>query len=82
MNRLSLGPIPKVELVRLAITVPAPLKADLDRYAQLHEQAWGEKTDAAALIPHIVGAFLAKDKEFQRACKTNNAFRSGVKKND
>jgi hypothetical protein len=69
MNRLSLGPIPKVELVRLAITVPAPLKADLDRYAQLHEQTWGEKTDAAALIPYIVEAFLARDKEFQKSLK-------------
>lgn len=69
MNRLSLGPIPKVELVRLAITVPAPLKADLDRYAQLHEKAWGEKTDAAALIPHIVETFLARDKEFQKQRK-------------
>lgn len=69
MNRLSLGPIPKVELVRLAITVPATLKADLDRYAQLHEQAWGEKIDAATLIPHIVETFLARDKEFQKQRK-------------
>jgi hypothetical protein len=81
MNRLSLGPIPKVELVRLAITVPVPLKADLDRYAQLHEQTWGEKTDAAALIPHIVGAFLARDREFQRALKNSKEFTSGEGKN-
>jgi hypothetical protein len=74
MNRLSLGPIPKIELVRLAITIPAPLKADLDRYAQLHEQAWGEKTDAVTLIPHIVEAYLVRDKEFQRLLKTKNSF--------
>jgi hypothetical protein len=69
MNGVSLGPIPKIELVRLAITLPAPLKADLDRYAQLHEQAWGEKTDAAALIPHIVETFLSRDKAFQKQRK-------------
>lgn len=66
MNTLSLGPIPKIEQVRLAISLPKPLKVDLDRYAELHEQAYGEKIDSATLIPHIVAAFLAKDREFQK----------------
>lgn len=69
MNTLSLGPIPTLETIRLAISLPAPVKADLDRYAQLHEKAWGMKTDASALIPHIVETFLARDKEFQKQSK-------------
>lgn len=79
MNKLSLGPIPKLELVRLAVTLPAPLKADLDKYAELHEQTYGEKTDASALIPHIVQTFLTRDKEFQKTQKNNNDLSKGAK---
>lgn len=69
MNKLSLGPLPKTELIRLAITLPAPLKTVLDRYAEVHARTYGQKADAAALIPHIVETFMARDKEFQKLLK-------------
>jgi len=67
MNRLSLGPIPKADMVRLAITLPTTLKEDLDAYAALHAETWGESVDVATLIPHILTAFLARDRGFRRA---------------
>ena len=38
---LRLGPIPKNDVVKPTITMSSRLKADLERYAQLHAEAWG-----------------------------------------
>ena len=35
-HRLSLGPIPKPDAVKLTIALSAELKAQLDAYAQVH----------------------------------------------
>ncbi|THF67579.1 DUF2274 domain-containing protein [Pseudothauera nasutitermitis] len=42
------------------------LKADLDRYAALHAQAYGEAVDAMTLIPHMLEAFMAGDRGFKK----------------
>lgn len=42
------------------------LKVDLDRYAALHAQTYGEAVDATALIPHMLEAFLAGDRGASR----------------
>ncbi len=66
-NKLRLGPLPKTENLRLTFTCPAGLKADLERYAAVHSQAYGEKVDALTLIPHMLEAFMARDRVFRRA---------------
>ena len=58
-KKLRLGPLPKTESVKLTFACPASLKTDLDRYAALHAQAYGEAVDAATLIPHMLEAFMA-----------------------
>ena len=58
-KRLRLGPLPKTENVKLTFACPASLKADLDRYAALHAQAYGKAVDATTLIPHMLEAFMA-----------------------
>ena len=45
---------------------PASLKADLDHYAALHAQAYGESVDAVTLIPHMLEAFMAGDRGFKK----------------
>ena len=65
-KKLRLGPLPRTESVKLTFACPASLKADLDRYAALHAQAYGETVDAATLIPHMVEAFMAGDRGFRR----------------
>ncbi|WP_343240238.1 DUF2274 domain-containing protein [Stenotrophomonas sp. G106K1] len=42
------------------------MKADLDHYAALHAQAYGEAVDAVTLIPHMLEAFIAGDRGFKR----------------
>jgi len=61
-----LGPLPKTESTKLTFACPASLKADLDHYAALHAQAYGEAVDAVTLIPHMLEAFMAGDRGFRK----------------
>ncbi|GAA3990269.1 MAG: DUF2274 domain-containing protein [Diaphorobacter nitroreducens] len=63
-KKLRLGPLPKTESTRVTFSCPISLKAELDRYAALHAQTYGETVDAAALIPHMLEAFMAGDRAF------------------
>lgn len=65
-KKLRLGPLPKTENLKLTFACPVNLKADLDRYAALHAQAYGEAVDAEKLIPHMLEAFIAGDRGFRR----------------
>ena len=65
-KKLRLGPLPKTESVKMTFACPASLKADLERYAALHAQAYGESVDAEKLIPHMLEAFMAGDRGFKR----------------
>lgn len=67
ISRLRLGPLPRTDSIRLTITLGSELKADLDRYAALHSQAWGQPVDASALIPHMLEAFIERDRGFRRS---------------
>lgn len=68
---LRLGPLPKIAMVKVTIAVPEKLKMDLDRYAELHSARWGEPIDAAALIPHMLEAFIARDRGFRKVRPSN-----------
>ncbi len=65
-RKLRLGPLPRTENIKLTFACPASLKADLDRYAALHAQTYGEAVDATVLIPHMLEAFMAGDRGFKK----------------
>jgi len=65
-RKLRLGPLPKTESTKLTFVCPASLKADLDHYAAVHAQVYGEAVDAVTLIPHMLEAFIAGDRGFRR----------------
>ncbi|MBQ56771.1 MAG: hypothetical protein CMK72_17975 [Pseudomonadaceae bacterium] len=69
-KKLRLGPLPKTESIKLTFACPASLKNDLDRYAELHAQTYGEAVDAATLIPHMLEAFMAGDRGFRSGVAT------------
>lgn len=71
-GKLRLGPLPKTETVKLTVTLTTALKADLERYATLHAQAYGEPVDAVALIPYMLESFMTRDRGFN-ALKTKVA---------
>ncbi len=64
-TKLRLGPLPKVTTVKLSVTLSTDLKAMLDRYAAQHSQMYGEPVDAASLVPHMLEAFMARDRAFK-----------------
>lgn len=66
-EKLRLGPLPRSEVVRLTAVLPASVKADLDRYAELFGAAYGEAVDSAALVPHMLAAFMERDRAFRKA---------------
>ena len=72
-EKLRLGPLPRSEMVRLTVALPAAVKADLDRYAELFGAAYGETVDAAALVPHMLAAFMDRDRGFRKARQAGDA---------
>ena len=75
-KKLRLGPLPKTEATKLTFSCPTSLKAELDRYAALHAQTYGEAADAATLIPHMLEAFMAGDRGFRRVDAKRKAQKS------
>lgn len=71
-RKLRLGPLPKTESVKLTFTCPSSLKTDLDRYAALHAQTYGEAVDAMALIPYMLEAFMAGDRGFRKGGRASS----------
>lgn len=68
-SRLRLGPLPRTESVKLTVSVPADLKHALDDYAAAHSRVHGEAVDAGTLIPHMLQAFIARDRGFRAMTK-------------
>ena len=66
-GKLRLGPLPRSESVRPTVAHPARVKADLDRYAELYGAAYCEAVDGAALVPHMLAAFMERNRVFRRA---------------
>jgi hypothetical protein len=67
--KLALGPLARTDSVKVTIALPYTLKEDLDRYAEVHSAAWGQKVEAADLIPHMLAQFLAKDRQFKKTVR-------------
>jgi len=61
MATLKLGPLPKLGTVRVTVTLPEPLKEELDLYAVEYSRLHGE-AEAATLIPYMLEAFLRSDR--------------------
>jgi hypothetical protein len=64
--KLRLGPLPKTETVKLTIALSITLRTNLDRYAELHTQVWGQPISTAALMPFMLETFIARDRGFRK----------------
>jgi hypothetical protein len=69
-SRLSLGALPRVESVKLTIVVPVELKAQLEAYAEVYSRLHGP-ADAVALVPHMLAAFIARDRGFKALSRSS-----------
>jgi len=66
-KKLSLGPVPKSESVKLILMVSTELRENLDLYAALHSEMNGTPVDATTLAPLMLETFMARDKAFRAA---------------
>ncbi|MFD1911861.1 DUF2274 domain-containing protein [Halodurantibacterium flavum] len=76
MTNLKLGRLPKVGMTRITFAIPEPLKEELDSYAVEHSRLY-EPVDAAALIPHMLEAFLRSDRGWRGRRATRKVPSSG-----
>jgi len=67
---LRLGPLPKADSVKLTFLCSSELKSTLERYATLHSQVHGQPVEAADLIPHMLEAFMDRDRGFRALGRT------------
>jgi hypothetical protein len=74
--KLRLGPMPDTSLIKMTVSIPASLKLQLERYAELHSQSFGTPVDAQTLVPMMLVAFLAKDRAFERAVREKTCKKS------
>lgn len=67
MADLKLGKIPDRTPVKLAISIMPDLHRALVDYAAVYNDAYGQSEPLADLLPHMLAAFLASDREFAKA---------------
>ncbi len=75
MADLKLGRLPKQGAVRLTIMLSEPLKEELDAYAAEHSKLY-EPVETAALIPHMLEAFVRTDRGWRGRRKRSERVRS------
>jgi hypothetical protein len=73
---LKLGPLPKQSTVKVTIVLPELLKEELDAYAAEHSRLY-EPVETAALIPHMLEAFLRADRAWCKHRKTGGQEQNG-----
>lgn len=67
MPEIKLGRLPDRTPVKISISILPELNQALVEYAAVYEQTYGQSETIAELIPHMLGAFLASDREFAKA---------------
>jgi hypothetical protein len=76
---LKLGPLPKHSTVKITIVLPELLKDELDAYAAEHSKLY-EPVETAALIPHMLEAFLRADRAWCKHRKQRGQARTGQRR--
>ena len=65
--KIKLQKLPDTKPTKHTISVMPDLEAELEAYAKVYEQTYGEKADVSALIPSMLAGFLASDAGFKKA---------------
>jgi hypothetical protein len=73
---LKLGPLPKQSTVKVTIVLSELLKEELDSYAAEHSRLY-EPVETAALIPHVLEAFLRADRAWCKHWKQRGHGQTG-----
>ncbi len=64
---LKLAKLPDMTPSKISVSLTPDLMGDLEIYAKIYEQTYGEKQAVGALIPSMLSGFLASDHGFKKA---------------
>ena len=64
---LKLAKLPDRTPSKLSISLSPDIMRDLETYAKIYEQTYGDKQPVSALIPSMLSGFLASDHGFKKA---------------
>lgn len=70
---LKIAKLPDTTPVKHTINIEPDLDRDLQTYAAVYEQAYGEKAPVQVLIPFMLRAFIASDSGFKKAVKASQS---------
>jgi len=73
VSGVKLAKLPARTPVRLTISVTPELHRTLERYAECYRETYGEVEKVTDLIPFMLEAYLASDKEFAKFRKSTTA---------
>ncbi|MEE9445218.1 MAG: DUF2274 domain-containing protein [Cocleimonas sp.] len=65
--KLKLAKLTDNKPSKLSVSLPPDLLGDLEVYASIYEQTYGEKQPVSALVPSMLADFLASDHGFKKA---------------
>jgi hypothetical protein len=73
MAKLKLGPIADDKPVKVTLELPARLHRDLVAYAEALARENGQRIDPAKLIAPMLARFMATDRGFAKARRTDHS---------
>jgi hypothetical protein len=76
---LKLAKLPDRTPIKISITVNAVLNQDLQRYAVLYRDSYGEEASVVELIPFMLDAFLKSDPAFAKVRRERSPITGGDK---
>lgn len=77
MTRIRLAKLPERTPVRLSIALQPDFHRNLEAYAAAYSEAYGEAEKITDLIPFMLEAYLASDKEFTKSRKSTRETGTG-----
>ncbi|MHC2255763.1 hypothetical protein ACVILK_005455 [Bradyrhizobium embrapense] len=78
MPKLKIAALPDDKPVKVAVELPASVHRDLVAYAEALARESGQRIDPAKLIVPMLARFMATDRGFAKARRTNHSSRAGV----
>ncbi|WP_407168549.1 DUF2274 domain-containing protein [Bradyrhizobium sp. ORS 111] len=77
MPKLKIGALPDDKPVKITTELPASVHRDLVAYAEALARENGERIDPVKLIAPMLARFMATDRGFAKARRTNHSPRAG-----
>ncbi|SFO92587.1 MULTISPECIES: DUF2274 domain-containing protein [Bradyrhizobium] len=77
MPKLRIGSLPDDKPVKVTIELPASVHRDLVAYSEAVARENGQRVDAAKLIAPMLARFMATDRGFAKARRTDHSTKAG-----